>query len=117
MRMIHLLAVSFVMTFSPAHAEQSTGTEYSEREACWRASTAATSDMVYAAVTIGCKDDSKDPDCDGDFLVVEDFYKIEDCVCTDRTPGVPDPGRYDKSKRNPDRWVCTKNYYKIPGKW
>jgi hypothetical protein len=103
------------MSFSLAQAEQSTGTAYSEREACMRAGSAAITDMEMPSTELACRN-SKDTDCD-DYVRLEEFYKTEDCVCTDRTPGVLNDGKYDKSKRNPDRWVCTVNYYKIPGKW
>jgi hypothetical protein len=115
MRLIYLMVPSLIMTFSLAQAEQSTGTGYSEREACWHARSAASLDMEIPSTEIACKD-SKDPDC-GEYFDLGEFYNEEDCVCTDRTPGVLSDGRYDKSKRNPDRWVCTVNYYKIPGKW
>ena len=115
MRPIYLMVPSLVMSFSLAQAEQSTGTAYSEREACMRASTATILDMEIPSTELACRD-SEDPGCD-DYVRLEEFYKTEDCVCTDRTPEVRNDGRYDKSKRNPDRWVCTVNYYKIPGKW
>ncbi len=85
MRLMYLIAISLVMTFSLAQAEQSTGTEYSEREACHRAMTGAILDMDVPSTEILCRN-SKDPDC-GDYAILEEFYTTENCICTDRTPG------------------------------
>ena len=41
MRLIYLMVISLVLPFSLAQAEQSTGTEYRERDACSHATTAA----------------------------------------------------------------------------
>ncbi len=116
MRLIYLVVPSLVMTFSLAQAEQKTGMGYNESAACQRAHTAAISHMVRASEEVECKY-SNDDDCDEYIHTIFEYYTVEDCVCTDSTPDILNDGKYDKSKRNPDRWVCTVNYHKIPEKW
>jgi hypothetical protein len=104
MRLIYPMVASLVMTISLAQAEQSTGTDWSEREACSRATAAAIIDMEM-------------PETEEEYVILEEYYTQKECVCTDRTPEIPNRGSYDKSKRDHGRWTCTVNYYKTPGKW
>ena len=117
MRMIYLMMTSLVISSSLAQAEQSAGKGYSERDACNHANTNVILDMEMPSDEILCKR-AENPDCGADYIDFDQYYTVEKCVCSDGTPQIPDVRAYSrKENRDPNRWTCNINYYKIPGKW
>lgn len=101
MRLTYLITTLLFMATSLAQAGQSKAEGDNKSSACLSAMASVAIDMEFPPIPPNAPDDYQ--------VNLFDYYTVdEDCDCVKLSP--------DQSSA-PEKWSCTVNFYKIPGKW